>query len=98
MILSVQSSEEAIAAAKRALENHKQFWFGNAPGNYGTGPIGPRAARQCFVPFIPFRTQPLYAFCWKSREYGKLMYFKFGIGGSRRKPQLAVYSFHESKR
>src|ERR1035438_7330581 len=29
MILSVQSSEEAIAAAKRALDHHKQFWFGS---------------------------------------------------------------------
>jgi hypothetical protein len=122
MILSGQSSEEAIAAAKRALDNHKQFWFGSVKVEsefYDLGimtkeerlmavdialleitardRLGPEPPGNVSHPSSPFPTQPLYAFCWQSQEYGKLMYFKFGVGGSRRRPQLAVYSFHESK-
>lgn len=58
---------------------------------------GPEPPGNVSHPAFPFPNQPLYAFCWKSKEFGKLMYFKFAIVAGSGKSRLAVYSFHESK-
>jgi len=121
MIPSSQGSKAAIALAKKALECHRRFWFGNLKVEsefYDLGiltkeerymavdialmeiaagdRLGPEPPDNVSYPSSPFPNQPLYAFCWNSREHGKLMYFKFGVAVGPGKPQLVVYSFHES--
>jgi hypothetical protein len=121
MILSPQGSAEAIAAAKRSLENYGRFWFGNLKVEsdfYDLGlvteqerymavdialqEIGPHDRSGPEPPNNvssgpPFHKRYLYAFCWKSKEFAKLMYFKFAVIPGSGKSRLAVYSFHESK-
>ena len=43
-----------------------------------------------------YRSKPLYAFCWRSPEFNKEIYFKFAFASASDGDHLIVYSFHES--
>jgi hypothetical protein len=43
----------------------------------------------------PFKDCKLFAFKWHSSQFGKEMYFKFGLPIDSGEARLAVYSFHE---
>jgi hypothetical protein len=122
MIPSLKESVDAIALARKALDEHDgRFWFGNiekleeelynldlftdsersmavdialqeiAP----TDRIGPNPPNDYSV-HGPFANQRLYAFRWKSANFGKTMYLKFAFIVDAGPTKLAVYSLHEA--
>jgi hypothetical protein len=123
MIPSLQSSESAIALARRALDDHNgRFWHGHATGvdadfyelglledgeryvaldialqEIGSGDrMGPQPPND-FSSHPPFIRERLYAFCWRSANFGKEMYMKFALVSGNGPTKLVLYSLHEAK-
>ena len=44
----------------------------------------------------PYQGRPLYAFTWKSQEFGMEMYLKFCLTGTTGTEHLVLYSFHKN--
>jgi hypothetical protein len=114
------SSQDAILAARAALEEQDDFLFGcgkleaefmelgllTVAERYAAvdhalseiGPkdrIGPQSPNN--ISFPPYEGEVLYAFTWKSGDFGSI-YFKFCLAGPAGVEHLVLHSFHRERK
>lgn len=53
-------------------------------------------AEHCQADPNPQQNSSAHIFVWKSQYFGRRMYFKFKLKGTRNKPVLWLYSCHEA--
>jgi len=77
--------EEQMAALNAVISELK-------PEDY----VGGRPPERSYEPATP--GAELFVFAWRSRYFGRSMYFKFSICGSGTGQRLFVYSLHPPRR
>ena len=83
--LDLTLAEEQECALRAAFaELRPEFYYGTRPPTRSYEP----AARDA----------EMFAFVWQSKHFGKAMYCKWAIVGSRRTARLVLFSLHPSRR
>jgi hypothetical protein len=110
-VKSVHSPTEALITA-RALMQQGLFHIGRVelpseltdlgyPGNdlmrdALCAALGEARTEHCRIDSNPHYDSPAHIFIWESQFFGRRMYLKFKLKGTRKKPVLWLYSCHEA--
>jgi hypothetical protein len=116
---NLADSQAALAAARRALDEKRDFRYGNAKLENEFYELGLLTPEERFAavdialgqikpedrcgPDPPgnvsftYGGRPLFAFKWKSRDFGEVMYIKFCLSGTTGVELLVLYSFHKDR-